>query len=55
MNSRTFTIGVAIVMLALQGCGDNAEQAAQPTDPTTAHTATPTNRVAIPPAVRSQC
>jgi multidrug efflux pump subunit AcrA (membrane-fusion protein) len=53
MNSRTFTIGVAIAMLALQGCGDNAEQAAQPTDPTTAHTATPTNRVAIPPAVRS--
>jgi multidrug efflux pump subunit AcrA (membrane-fusion protein) len=53
MKSRTFTIGIAITLLALQGCGDNAEQAAKPTDPNAAHTAAPSNRVAIPPAVRS--
>ena len=53
MNSRTLIIGIAIAMLALQGCGDNAEQAAKPTDPNAAHTAAPSNRVAIPPAVRS--
>jgi multidrug efflux pump subunit AcrA (membrane-fusion protein) len=53
MNRRTLIIGIAITLLTLQGCGNNAEQAAQPTDPNTAHTATSSNRVAIPPAVRS--
>ena len=53
MKSRTFTIGIAIVMLALQGCRDNPEQSTQPADPNTTHTATPSNRIAIPPAVRS--
>ena len=53
MKSRTLIIGIASTLLTLQGCGDNAEQAAQPTDPNTANTSTPSNRVAIPPAVRS--
>lgn len=53
MNSRTVLIGIVTAMFALQGCGDNAEHSAQATDPNTSHAATTTNRVAIPPAVRS--
>lgn len=53
MNKHTLIIGITITLLTLQGCGDNAEQSAQPTNTNTAHTGTPSNRVAIPPAVRS--
>ena len=43
MKSCTLPIGIALAILALQGCGDNAEQSRQPVDPNTTDTTTPTN------------
>ncbi len=53
MNICTSTLGLLIAALALQGCGDESSQTSQPTAPDATHAVAPSNRVAIPPAVRS--
>ena len=52
MNKRSTTLATILIIITLQGCGSDSQEApAIPTD--TSHTNTPTNRVAIPLAVRA--